>query len=70
MRYDGGKLFDQRGADDNVLRCDDIDSIGKRLTDKVGVEQRDDAADARYPKPDSNILGAIRHQQADDIAKR
>ena len=35
------------GGDDDVLRRDDVDAMGERRADQVGVDQRDHAADAR-----------------------
>src|SRR5271168_5384803 len=44
--------------------------MGQRVADQIGVEQRGDRTDARYPKPNREILGTVRHHQADDIAGR
>src|SRR5580698_4203178 len=46
---------------------DDIDTVGQRATDKIGVEQGYYAADTRDAKPYGEILGAIRHQKTDDF---
>jgi hypothetical protein len=41
--------------------------LGKGETDKIGIEQRDDHANARDTKPYRHILGPIHHQQADNV---
>ena len=53
-----------------MFRLYDTDGMRQRIADQVGIEQRNHAADTRYPKPDRHVLRAIWHEQTDDIAKR
>ena len=61
---------DERRVDDDVLGRHHVDRMCQRVADEIGVEQRDDRTDARYPKPNRQVLGTVRHHQADDIAGR
>ena len=55
-------------GDDEVFRRSSLNAVRERLPGEVGVEQCDDSADAGDTQPDSQILGAVGHQQADHIA--
>ena len=44
---------------------DDVDAMGERGAAQIGVEQRDDAADAGDAEPDRQIFRPVRHHQAD-----
>ena len=44
---------------------DDVDAVGERRADQVGIEQRDDAAGPRDAEPDRHVFRPVRHQQAD-----
>ena len=54
--------------DDDVLGRDDIDAMGERRPAQIGVEQRDDAADAGDAEPDRQVFGPVWHQQPDRVA--
>ena len=62
------KRIHELAGHDEMLETDDVDAMRKGGADKIGVEQRDDAAHTRDAEPDGKVLGAIGHQQADDIA--
>ena len=52
---------------DEMLGRDDIDAMGERGAGQIGVEQRDDTADAGDAKPDGHVFGPVGHEQADDV---
>src|SRR5207245_1903575 len=47
-----GKGGEQIGADNDVLGRNDADRALERGANQIGVDQRDNCADAGYPKPD------------------
>ncbi len=47
---------------------DNIDAVGERRAGQIGIEQRNDAADAGDAEPDGNVFRPVGHQQADDFA--
>src|SRR6267143_128470 len=61
------RLDELRGRDD-VLGGDDIDAVGERGTGHVRIEQRNDPAYPRDPKPDRHVLGPVRHEQTYHVA--
>jgi len=58
----------ERVGDDHAPRPGDSQTMGERPRGKMRVEQRHDHADARKPKPDGGVIGAIAHDQGDHIA--
>ena len=59
---------EQFGRDDYVDRPRDVDAMSQRRTDEVCIEERDGSPDASDAEPDSKIIGAIAHQQSDNVA--
>jgi hypothetical protein len=47
-----------------------VDGVRERVAGEIGVEQRNDPADVRYPEPDRHVFGTIWHEQTDDVAGR
>ena len=47
-----------------------VDRVRERVAGEIGVEQRNDPADARYPEPDRHVFRTIWHEQTDDVAGR
>ena len=47
-----------------------VDGVRERVAGEIGVEQRNDPADARYPEPDRHVFRTIWHEQTDDVADR
>ena len=68
QRPGGGELRREFGGDHDMLRRDDIDAMGERRADQVGVDQRDHAADAGDADPDRHVFRPVRHQQAHRLA--
>ena len=68
VRPRGRKCLDQFRGDDDVLGQHDIDAMRKRRADKIGVEQRDDAADACDAEPDRHVFRPVGHEQTDGVA--
>jgi hypothetical protein len=68
LRHAGTKLLAQFRGDDDVRRRSEIDAMVERGAAKIGVDQRNDDADAGEPEPDGQIFGPVRHHQADDLA--
>ena len=59
----------QFGVDDDVLRAPRCRCNGPATAPrKIGVDQRDDAADAGDAEPDRHIFRPVRHHQADGFA--
>ena len=63
-----GELRGELGCDDDVLRRDDVDAMGERGADQVGVDQRRDAAGAGDADPGRHVFRPVRHQQAHRLA--
>src|SRR5579863_6265688 len=53
-----------------MFRRDNVDAVRERSASKIGVEKRDHAADLSDAEPDGQVLGPIRHEQADTFAFR
>ena len=68
LRRCAPELLAQFGGDDDVCRRDDVDAMGERDAAQLGVDQRNDDADAGEAEPDRQIFGPVRHHQADDLA--
>jgi hypothetical protein len=51
-----------------MLRLDDIDAMGERGADQIGVDQRRHPAGAGDADPGRHVLRTVRHQQADRLA--
>ena len=60
----------QGRVDDNMFGSYDVDGVRERVAGEIGVEQRNDSADARYPQPDRHVFWTIWHEQTDDVAGR
>ena len=55
------------GADDDGLRCDDIDRVDQRVAGQIGIDEGNHGADARQAQPDRQVFGAVGHHQAHGI---
>ena len=68
QRPRGGEAFGELGCDHDVLGLDDVDAMGERGADQVGVDQRGDAARAGDADPGCHVFRTVRHQQAYRLA--
>ena len=68
VRQRGEQQIDELRGHDDVLRRDDIDAMGERGAGQIGIEQRDDPADAGDAKPDRHVVRPVRHEQTDRVA--
>ena len=55
-------------GDDDMFRRDQVNTMRKRRSAKLRVEQRHDAARGGDAEPDCHIIGTIRHQERDCVA--
>ena len=55
-------------SDDQMLRGDNINTVGERRTGQIGIQQGDDPTDAGDTEPYSKVFRSIGHQQADYLA--
>src|SRR3989441_1074744 len=67
VRQREGEPFEELRGHDDVSGRDEIDGVRERGPRQIGVEQRNDAADAGDAEPDRHVLGPVRHEQADDV---
>ena len=65
----GCELVAKFRSDNDMLRRDDIDAMGKRRTAKLRVDQRNDDANTGQSKPYRHIFGPVRHHEADGFAR-
>ena len=70
MRQGRVERIGELRGDDEVFSRSSLNAVREGLPGEVGVEQCDDSANAGDTQPDSQILGAVGHQQADHIALR
>ena len=69
-RQHGREGVDKFRSDNDMLRRYNVDRVRQRVAGKIGVEQRNDPADPRYPEPDGHVFRAIWHEQTDYVAGR
>ncbi len=57
------------GARNHVARRDDAERVRERLARQIGVDERDRGTDAAKAEPDRQVLRAVLHEKAHDIAR-
>ncbi len=68
LRANCGDTGREIGAGNQIPWVCDIDRVRQHVAGELRIDQRHHDADARQPKPDGQILGAVRHQQRDGIS--
>ena len=68
VRQRGGQRIDELRSHDDVRGPDGIDAVRERGTGEIGIEERDDTADAGDAEPDCHVLGPVRHEETDGVA--
>ena len=64
----GFEVRGEIGADNDMLRLDDVHAMREALSVEIGVEQRDDAASPRHAEPERHVVRPVEHEERDDIA--
>ena len=64
----GGQRINELRGHDDVRGRDNIDAMRERGAGQIGIEQRNDTADAGDAKPDCHVFRPVRHEQTDGVA--